>query len=459
MDFLDLHNVIFIYMVSSFIFLVFTAGLWKQARKHFGGIGFWLAKYGLQCAGMLLVVLRDRVPDLLSIAVGNTLIIAGTLALYMGLERFIGQRGRQIHNFILLGLSFLAYSYFSVIVINRDARGMFFALDLLVFFAQIAWFMLRRVPPALAWLTRGAGVIYLLYSLLGLLMVGYALTYPVQNEIFQDSNWEAFFYLNCYVLDMALAFNLFSMVNRRLMNDLHDDIAQRQWVEADLRNAHEQARRDAEEKQLLLREVNHRVKNNLASILALVNIEKNLTKQDDPKPAQQVLTDLGERIRNILMVHEQLSAARYEPLPAETLVHQTVQAALSHSPIRKQVTTEIQAMDPTRLWISAQRASDVAMAVNELVTNSAKYAYVGRSQGRIDIELCAVPGTDNLRLTYHDDGPGWPAKVLAGQGYNIGLSLIQSAAREQMVLSNDGGARIELIFRAAMVPDQQMPAA
>jgi PAS domain S-box-containing protein len=215
---------------------------------------------------------------------------------------------------------------------------------------------------------------------------------------------------------------------------------------------YEQTRRDAEAKQILLKEVNHRVKNNLVAILSLLTVEKYAIRADgSAKSAPQLIDDLGERIQGLLVVHEQLSASQWAPLPVEHLIRETVQSALSGCPIRGEIKLVIACPAAAGPLVAPNKATDLALALNELATNSVKYAFPGRTTGRIEIEISFIPGQPDLHLIYRDDGPGFPEEVLQGKRENTGLGLIRSAARNHLELSNDGGAIALLTLPGVLV--------
>ncbi len=208
---------------------------------------------------------------------------------------------------------------------------------------------------------------------------------------------------------------------------------------------YEQTRRDAQTQTMLLREVNHRVKNNLVSILNLINFEMSYARE---RPAGVILKDLKERIRGLLVVHDMLSEAQWAPLPVRSLIEETVRSALASSPIRNHIRLEISGGLPDKQrWLAAKEATGLGLVMNELVTNSVKHAFAGRSQGVIEIRLQALPDDQGLEVRYRDDGPGWPEAVLRGECEHIGLGLIRSTVRERMVLSNEDGAVMTVIFR------------
>src|SRR5512139_3039606 len=104
---LDMRTVIFSYAISNAICAAVITFLWLQNRKRFPGIGFWVADFVMQFVAIVLVALRGAVPDVVSMVVSNTLLILGTIFLYVGLERFAEKRGPQLHNAALLAVFIL----------------------------------------------------------------------------------------------------------------------------------------------------------------------------------------------------------------------------------------------------------------------------------------------------------------------------------------------------------------
>lgn len=214
-----------------------------------------------------------------------------------------------------------------------------------------------------------------------------------------------------------------------------------------------QTRQDAEVKATLLREVNHRVKNNLVSIMGLLSMERAALLERELDP-EAVLSQLEERIRSMLTVHEMLSAVQWSPLRLSDLLEQVVGAVLDGSTWQSgvEVHASIGPGDAEHeVWIEPQEATSLALIVNELAINSLKHAFDGRDRGRIDLQIEATEDREEVVLVYRDDGPGWPDDVLAGQRRNTGLGLVRGVVRSplrgQIELSNDRGAVVRIAFR------------
>lgn len=211
----------------------------------------------------------------------------------------------------------------------------------------------------------------------------------------------------------------------------------------------EQARQEAEARAMLLREVNHRVKNNLSAIIGLLYAERRHAGLKDDATYQVVIRDLTNRVRGLATVHDLLSAANWQPLRLSKLAGQLIEAVLQSLPRGKRVTVEV---SPSPMAVTAKQANNLALAINELATNTVKYALAGRTAARIQVNI-ACEGEETIRFEYRDDGPGYPAEVLRLKRHNVGLYLVRNLVRDglggDLALSNDEGAVTVIRFRVA----------
>jgi hypothetical protein len=149
MNLLDARTVVFSYAISNFVCMIVIAILWRQNHKRLAGLGFWFADFMMQFFALVLIALRGIVPDFLSMTVSNTMVIGGTLLLFIGLEHFTGKRGPQVPNYFLLAAFIVVHAYFVFVLPNLAVRNIIISLGLLVICSQAAWLMLRRVEPGM----------------------------------------------------------------------------------------------------------------------------------------------------------------------------------------------------------------------------------------------------------------------------------------------------------------------
>ena len=217
------------------------------------------------------------------------------------------------------------------------------------------------------------------------------------------------------------------------------DITERQHREAEVRELLQQTQRDAHTKAELLKEVNHRVKNNLLAILGIALAEQRQLSAEEKPVAQRFTGNLRRRIEGLLEVHQMLSASLWEPVPVNQLAQQIIQSVLAATPASCQVKLVLQ---PSTVKASPRQASNLALVFNELATNTVKYALAQRTAAQVTFAAAATESL--IRLEYRDDGPGYPPEVLRQERLSVGLMLIRDLTTEtlrgQLTLANEAGA-------------------
>jgi two-component sensor histidine kinase/PAS domain-containing protein len=214
--------------------------------------------------------------------------------------------------------------------------------------------------------------------------------------------------------------------------------------------AHEQVeerlRSSLREKEVLLREVHHRVKNNLQIVSSLLNLKADTIENG---AAQQVFADCQTRIRSLAFVHEHLYVASdLSHLPFGQYVR-TLAAHLEHSFRAPDQDVHVR-VAVGELNLSIDDAIPCGLIINELVTNSLKHAFALGSAGTIEIRMRRLPG-HRLELSVADDGKGLP------NGFNpedsaSGLDLVHTFAEQlgaEVEITRQRGTRFTFRFQAA----------
>jgi two-component sensor histidine kinase len=193
------------------------------------------------------------------------------------------------------------------------------------------------------------------------------------------------------------------------------------------------------EKETLLREMHHRVKNNLQIISSLLHFQAK--KVTDPR-VLAVLDEARDRLRSIILVHEKLY--RSGDLVnidfgdyVRTLVNQLGE---SHTGLRTKVQVDINA---ERVFLPIDTALPCGMILNELTSNSFKHAFADRPTGRLRVEVTRAG--DRLSLTVEDDGVGMPAAASVESPESFGLQLVRHLAGQlgaTITIGGSPGARI-----------------
>jgi two-component sensor histidine kinase len=212
------------------------------------------------------------------------------------------------------------------------------------------------------------------------------------------------------------------------------DLTEQKRIQAKLRES-------LGEKEMLLREVHHRVKNNMQVITSLLAMQAT---GGDPE-VERRLEESQSRIRSIALIHEQLyrstALSHIDVRPyLETLTSQLLQSFGKAGSVR----LELEA-DPLELDIDQSMA--VGLIVNELVTNALKYAYPAEKGGVIRVGLRELPGGERV-LSVADDGPGLGRSKTGGPP-TLGMSLVATLARQlrgRVELEGQNGTRVSVFF-------------
>ncbi len=232
---IDIRTVILSYIISNAICTIVIASVWIRHRKHFDGLGFWLADFAIQFIALLLAISRGVLPDFLSLVMPNVLLLTGTILMLMGLERFVGKRAPHLHNYILLAVFSGVHSWFTLVQPSQLNLAVNFSLALMFVLTQSAWLMFRRVEPDLRPATRGVGTILLSACSLAMARLVMDLIVHPENDFYQFGLYDTLYILANQMLFIGLTFGLVLMVNRRLMMNMESDIAQRKQAEETLR--------------------------------------------------------------------------------------------------------------------------------------------------------------------------------------------------------------------------------
>jgi PAS domain S-box-containing protein len=220
---------------------------------------------------------------------------------------------------------------------------------------------------------------------------------------------------------------------------VNQDITERKRTE-------EQIRKDLKEKEVLLRELYHRTKNNMQVICSMINLQR--TRIDDPT-ARELLTDIETRIYSMALVHQNLMQSNdLSRLNLkdylETLIEHLRQGYFGPS------TEIVIRADLEDVDVELDTAVPLGLVVNELFSNIRKHAFRGRTSGVVRVTLRRSP-QDDIVLEISDDGPGWPDAEGPVKGANLGLqtsvALIEQQLEGHIDFENRNGLLVRIRIR------------
>jgi two-component sensor histidine kinase len=181
---------------------------------------------------------------------------------------------------------------------------------------------------------------------------------------------------------------------------------------------YEKARSDAEERSLLLRELDHRVRNNLSVIMGLVSMERNRRPQ---RTTHEALGSLENRLRSFLLVHEALRRQNYRGVPVREIAEKLAQRLRNAWDVERRIDLKVEGESSI---LDERQGFALALALNELLTNAFRHAFPDGREGVITIRF-AVDDTHH-HLEVEDDGVGAAADArgIVGSGKSIVNALV-----------------------------------
>jgi two-component sensor histidine kinase len=230
-----------------------------------------------------------------------------------------------------------------------------------------------------------------------------------------------------------------------ILDDLEVEKALLEKTQSEVVRSEQVVRASLREKEVLLKEIHHRVKNNLQVISSLLNLQARYL----PDPAARAIFSQSQnRVQSIALVHERL----YES------------ADLSHVNFAKYVVVLLdnifdtygatsrgiaKVIDIGDVNLTVDVAIPCGLIVNEVVTNALKHAFPDGRKGTVQVSLRAAPD-QMLDLTIEDDGVGIPSGIDPRNTVSLGLDLVTTFAEQlnaEVDIVREGGTSFRFRFR------------
>ncbi len=214
----------------------------------------------------------------------------------------------------------------------------------------------------------------------------------------------------------------------------------------DGKTADEQIKASLEEKKILLREIHHQVKNNLAVISSLLWLQSRYAKDEYHR---RMFIESGDRIRSVAMAHEKLyQAENVSAINSESYLTDLVNELMSSlGHVGSQIELQIESAE---VELDLEIGTALGLIVTELVSNCLKHAFPGHRAGKISLALKEIDES-TLELSVADDGVGLPQNIQLDKPNTLGLDLVRilsNQLRGHFEIRRDRGTEIVLRFRS-----------
>jgi two-component sensor histidine kinase/ABC-type amino acid transport substrate-binding protein len=219
-------------------------------------------------------------------------------------------------------------------------------------------------------------------------------------------------------------------------NELEWELHEKSKIEKNLKKS-------IEEKEVLLAEIHHRVKNNLAITSSLFQLEMMHIEEDR---IVDLLSNSVMRIKSIAMVHEKLYESKdFKSIQFHVYLTEILPKIERKYNADKRIKVH---KDVDIIHLNINLAIPAALLINELVTNSFKHAFPDRNEGVIDIRL--KNQGDEVQLSVEDDGIGLPEFIDPEDRSSVGFMLVNTLSKQlnaEYEVSTRPGTRFSFVFK------------
>lgn len=199
------------------------------------------------------------------------------------------------------------------------------------------------------------------------------------------------------------------------------------------------------EKEVLLREIHHRVKNNMQIISSLLNLQ---IQYEDLDETVGVLKESQGRVKSMAIIHEKLyQSSNLTYINFKEYVEKLIMDIFYSYGIK--IGTIESVLNIEDIHLNIDTAIPIGLIINELVTNSVKYAFP-KCKGKISLKL--ISNQDHLELTIKDNGIGIPEGIDVENSKTLGLQLIQNLVNQlegKLEMHSKNGTEFKITFKEA----------
>lgn len=210
------------------------------------------------------------------------------------------------------------------------------------------------------------------------------------------------------------------------------------------KQAEEQIKASLREKEALLREIHHRVKNNLQIISSLLNLQADYLKDNQ---ALEVFQNSQNRIELMALIHEKLYQSEdLARINFADYIQELITNLFSAYTFKPEAIAL--ALNLEDIFLDIDTAVPCGLIVNELVSNALKHAFKLRKSGEICVNLYSID-ENKIVLIINDDGIGFPEKIDFKNTESLGLQLVNTLTQQingDIDLNGSNGSQFKIIF-------------
>jgi len=251
-----------------------------------------------------------------------------------------------------------------------------------------------------------------------------------QKEITKEKETRLFLILGLSVLGLAALFGFYAYTRKRKESKL-------------LSEKNEIVNTSLKEKELMVKEIHHRVKNNFQIVSSLLELQN---KGIEDKKALALANEGQTRVKSMAMIHQRLYQNESGLIDFDDYIHHLVKELSTLYASDAKVETNVSSED---MLFDVDTAIPLGLIINELITNAYKYAFKDNENSKLNISIKKVT-EGNYKLEVSDNGNGIDPSFNIKTAKSLGLRLVNRLTKQlhgKVSLVNEDGANFEILFK------------
>jgi len=371
---------------------------------------------------------------------------------FLGLERFVGKKGPHIHNYLLLALFIIVHGYFTLVQPSLAVRNLNLSVALLLVCFQCLWLLWRRVEAAMRPLTFGVGMVFGGYCVVSIVrIIEYFVGAHAGGDYFHSGAFQTLVLVSYQMLFILLTYGLVLMVNKRLLMEIgtQEEKFAKAFHSAPYaitltKQAEEKIKASLLEKETMLKEIHHRVKNNLQVISSLLELQSSYVQDEK---SREIFQESQDRVSTMAKIHtmlcqsEDMSGVDFGGFIGDLAGRLQQSYGIAGSRVGIHVNVDVS--------LTIETSIPCGLILNELVSNALKHAFPEGRGGEVNISM--IKAGDRLVLTVQDNGIGFPEAVDFQNTKSLGLELVNLLVGQMngaITLTVEGGTTFTITFPA-----------
>jgi PAS domain S-box-containing protein len=218
---LDMRTAILSFILISIVSTFVVILLLRQYRGRYKGVPYILYGFAFLTLGLILILLRNKIPDWISFDLANAMSIGGMILFFIGIEGYMGKNSSRIPNLLLLIAFTIIHTWFTFERPNSGIRYLNHAIFSLLVFLQCLWLFFKRVEKSRMRYAYPVSFVFIAFSMVSVArIVKFFITGQKNDDFLNTEMFETVVMISYQVLMILLTYSISHMIGSQLLLDI-----------------------------------------------------------------------------------------------------------------------------------------------------------------------------------------------------------------------------------------------